>query len=148
MYIWGVHSAFLVSSSVQRVLSTTQHLQSHSTLLLIPSKSPCLELRHHLRLDALPEARRRGVLIATTANQTLTNELQQHLRLDALPEARSRHVPVKTANQTLTNKFRLVRLDALPEARSRQVLLVVLLVSTVYRTLLTDPGRSRRIQCR
>ena len=83
--------------------------------------------------------------VTPLSSQTLTNELQEHLRLDALPEARSRHVPVKTANQTLTNKLRhhLVRLDALPEARRRHVLLVIV-VTTVNRTLLTDQGRRRR----
>ncbi len=98
---------------------------------------------------ALPEARQRRILVlpllATRANQMLTNNLQEHLRLDALPEARSRHVPVKTANQTLTNKLQhhLIRLDALPKARRRHVLPVIL-VTTVNWTLLTDQGRRSR----
>jgi hypothetical protein len=129
MYIWG--DTLCISCVKQRVIHHTH----------------CLKLRHHLRLDALPEARRRHVivllLVRTAANQALTNKLQQHLHLDALLKARRQHVPVETANQTLTNELRyhLVGIDALPEARRRHVLLV--LVTTVNQRL-TDQGRRRR----
>ena len=146
---------YIVHFSCQAACFPPHTPSSHSTLLLIPSKSPCLELRHHLRLDALPEARRRHVLLVlllvATANPALTNELQQeHLRLDALHESRRRHVPVKTAYQTLTIELRLhlvrlnplpqVRLNPLPQARRRHVLLV-LVTTTANQMLLTDQGR-------
>ena len=125
-----------------------------STLLLILSESPCLELRHHLRLDALPEPTRRTHLLqvilqvtTTTTNQTLTNELKQHLRLDALPGTRRQHVPfLKTANQTLTKNKLLHQLlvcrNALPEARRRHGLLAPGL--TTANQTLTDQGRRIR----
>jgi hypothetical protein len=50
------------------------------------------ELQRHIRLDALPETRRRHVPVKT-AHQTLTNELgHQLVCLNALPEAKRRHV--------------------------------------------------------